>query len=140
MSQALLIASVVIFVAACLCPALDFRVFTSDPQDYRVVTDRGGNLLLLGWWGVLAGVPAWLANPCWVASVVAEYWHHPALALGLSVAALLLASSTFRLRRKAVARDEGGVSQALLLRPRIGFALWLAAMALVAAASFIGFF
>lgn len=139
MSHMLLVASLAVFAAACACPALDFRVFSGDPADYRIVTDRGFTLLLMGWLGFFAGQFAWLANPLWLAAVVAGFYGRDSWSLGLSAAALLAALLSLQLRRKAIPRDEGGVMQGLLHRPRVGFYLWLAAMGLAAAAALVRF-
>lgn len=119
--------AVALYVAALFLPAADLRGQTSS----------GAGMLFLGALGFLFGLPAtlaWLLNPCFVVALLVLRSGASRSAFWLAIAGLLLgylftmsAESLFSLPV-----DEAG-GRANIARVHLGFWLWLAAPALVAA-------
>jgi len=126
----LLALSAICFVCACFSPALSFRIFSSNPAEYHLETQRGGNYLLIGWLGLLVGQFAWFANPCWLGGSLLLLWGRPVIARVLMGVALIFALTTFTLRGKQLPHDEGNVTQMVLQSLLPGFYLWTAAIVL----------
>jgi hypothetical protein len=137
MQRLLVAVSLVLFVAACFAPALSFRVYSSDPARYTIEVNRGGNILFIGWMGVLVGQVAWVANPPWVLGIGLLFFERIKGARILLTLAALLALSTLRLYRSEMPYDEGGVTKMLLQAPLLGFYLWLSSIVLALVAAFV---
>jgi hypothetical protein len=137
MQRLLIAGSVLLFAAACFAPALSFRVYSSDPERYTIEVNRGGNILFIGWMGVLVGQVAWVANPVWVLGIGFLFFERIKGARILLTLAVLLALSTLRLYRSEMPYDEGGVTKMLLHAPLVGFYLWLSSIGLAVVATFI---
>lgn len=82
----------------------------------------GGELLLLGWLGVLFGHFTWLANLIWLIAWLAIYIDKPVAALSISVAAFLLAGSF--VFHETIVWNEAGLPSAIR-HYGAGYYLWL---------------
>jgi hypothetical protein len=126
-----LILAVILFGAACLSPALAFRVFTNTPVVYKLERMSGGAVLALGWFGVLRGQWAWSANPLAMLGWAFLLFGRRRIALATLAISVAVAFTTFAARRQQFPHDEGDVTHMTLDRPLIGFYLWVASLALM---------
>jgi hypothetical protein len=131
--------SVVLYIASCFLPAL---LLHTGSFIYGAHTDpvwkwdgheslRGVELLFTGWFGLLLGNFAVLANPLlWLSWVFFALRQHRAAIISVA-AALLIAMLTFQLSFRPYYFDEAGAKRGYLESPEAGFVCWLASMALV---------
>jgi hypothetical protein len=94
-------------------------------------TLRGAELLFTGWFGLLLGNFAVLANPALWISWVLFWFRQDRGATVSSAAALLIAMLTFQLLVRPYYFDEAGAKRGYLERPEIGFLCWVASMAVI---------
>ena len=135
--------SVALYVASCLLPALMLHtggyVFRQDLTPnwrwYGHESLRGAQLLLTGWFGLLLGNFAVLANPALWLSWILFWAQQDRSSVVSSAVALLLAMLTFQLSLRPYYFDEAGAKRGYLQTPEIGFVCWLASMALILLAS-----
>jgi len=124
--RAILAASLVLFL---LCLTQDgFVVDGDNPRAWS----QAGYLLLLGWLGLLAGIVAWLANPLLIAAWIAFALRSHRAALALGIAALLCALSFLAVDTVMVSEAP---SFAKVTGLGLGYWLWIASMAVLAAGS-----
>lgn len=116
--------SLVLYVAACVLPAL---VFVSPNGQQN--TD-GFSALVIGWAAPLFGQFAWYANLLFILSIIGllRGWRITILLVALS---LLLAADTFMLYSQRVPADESGNNYMTFQYPTIGFYLWIASMVVI---------
>ena len=129
---AVLVGSLVLFVAACCLPAVEFRKNAAGS-----VVWFGGEALAMGWLGVLLGQFAWLANPLLVFSgpLLALRLRLPAIACaGLAV---LFSLNTFVLFGMEVPGDEAGVNKLYLQALREGAWLWFGSLGVMLTGAFV---
>jgi hypothetical protein len=135
--------SIAIYLAACLLPALMLHtggyIYTKDLQkNWRWGGNeslRGAELLFIGWFGLLIGNFAVLANPALWLSWLLLGTRRDRGAVWCSAIALLLAMLTFQLIFQPYRFDEAGAKLGYLAFPHIGFYAWIASMALIAFAA-----
>jgi hypothetical protein len=119
-----LVSSVVLFVAACCIPALQFN--KSQGGDDMML---GANVLGVGWSGIFAGVYAWYANPVWLLGLIMGLVGKPRVAAICGLAALAIGFTTFAVIGKMLPADEGGSNQMTLVKTLAGCYVWLASLA-----------
>jgi len=81
----------------------------------------GFSILAWGWWGFIAGSPAWGANPLYLFALYAQLTGKYKLALELSSVSLLLGSCSFF--AKAWWFDEGSATP--ITKLGTGFYIWI---------------
>jgi hypothetical protein len=96
---------------------------------------RGVELLFTGWFGLMMGNAAVLANPALWLSWVLFSLRLDRAARVVAAAAILLAMLTFQLLVQPYYFDEAGTKRGYLESPQSGFVCWVASMALILAAS-----
>ena len=109
----------------------------------EVETSRGLWLLVGGALGVVflqPGAFGWLANPFYATGVVLTFFGRrvaTVLARVAALAALVIAAISLPLTNVwALPADEGGVCHLSAIAPRLGYWLWLAAIAALCATAF----
>lgn len=91
----------------------------------------GATLLFTGWFGLMLGNFAVLANPgLWLSWLLFGLRQDRAASVS-SAAALLIAMLTFQLSVRPYYFDEAGARQGYLGSPEIGFVCWVASMAVI---------
>ncbi len=132
MMNKLATASVVLFIAACCLPCLEWQK-AGQPNDIMF----GGRALLLGWSGLFSGVYGWLANPFWVLALFFALIRKPTITSVLGAIALAIALTTFGVVGKELPGDEGGVTKTTIVRILPGCYVWLISMLSLAAAAIL---
>jgi hypothetical protein len=117
------IVSIVLFVAACCTPALEFR-----HSDGPNTVMWGAQILAVGWSGVFAGIVAWYANPFWLAGLIFDLLRKPTPAAAAGVIAIAIACSTFAILGREMPADEGDVTKMAVVRLLPGCYVWLASL------------
>jgi len=109
-----IVISVVLFVAACAVPALEFKRSWGPPEVWR-----GWEILAFGWSGLFALMLGWLANPVWIASLFRPRvgW------IAMAIAATIVIDM-----HRTLPGDEGGVTTQVISRLLPGFYLWMASL------------
>lgn len=126
--------SYALFVASLKAPALRFVVNTGEDR-----TMVGWELLLLGWYGLVQhSNVGWLANLAYLPSVTVMIIGLRWVSFGLAVFAILLGLHSLALLGVTFDADEAGVKHMVLTHFESGFYLWMAAMAMVIPAAFLG--
>jgi hypothetical protein len=130
---AVVLASAVLFLLACVLPAM--TVFNTGRSARSQMF--GLQLLLTGWLGPLVGQFAWYANPFHVLALVllGRRRFRPALWVGLFVCGLGLTSLHWP--DDTVYANEAGVTFYNLIRPHVGFYCWMASLVLIPASAFV---
>ena len=136
--RTMLMASLALYAAACVFPALKLHVGYTLGGDHGLVwhdqgyeSIRGYELLWSGWFGPLVGNFAVFANPAlWLAWLLSALRFHLGAAVS-SGAALVISTQTFRLYAQPYLFDEGGARKGYLHTVEIGFICWVASMVLV---------
>ncbi|HZU15624.1 MAG TPA: hypothetical protein VFD01_03320 [Candidatus Dormibacteraeota bacterium] len=126
--------SLLLFLTACATPALEMRV---EPSAGRLDAWPGWFLCLFGWLGILVLQFGWYANlflPPALLLLGLRLW---VAALVVSGIGLLLAGDTFLLAITPLPNGDDVGHRLYLNRPLIGCDLWLASMAVVAAAAVV---
>lgn len=131
----LVVASVLSFLVGCATPALHLtgKANTRGEQ----TTMSGLAAFFTGFFGMLAGQYAWLANPLGITAIVLLFLRCYNAALICSVAALFAAQHTWVLVGTIISGDEGGVTKYLVTSLGLGFYLWVLGFLLVAVASLV---
>jgi len=126
-----LILSVLTFVIALACPALEFEGVYSPHHRHW---EPGWGLLLFGWAGVFYGCMfqfAWFANPLlfigWIFLLLKQKWW---ACLGGS-SAFLVALQTLQMFSKPVPGFEQSSDSTIMVKLGAGFYFWTATMLLV---------
>ncbi|MBS0660093.1 MAG: hypothetical protein JSR82_17780 [Verrucomicrobia bacterium] len=136
MSRRLFQASLVLFVLACILPALHFRNVTPTGAG-ALNSQHGGAVLLMGWLSLFVGQTAWLANPCFVlGSILQGVGRRLGARICLALAALL-AATTAKLPGAVIPADEAGVNKMQLDSFGPGAWAWFAAIGLGLLAAFL---
>jgi hypothetical protein len=131
--------SVGLYGAACVLPALLLHTggyiygkdMTASWQWDGHESLRGAALLFTGWFGLLLGNFAVLANPALWLSWILFGVRQDRGASVFSAMALLIAMLTFQLSIRPYYFDEAGARRGYLESPQIGFVCWIASMALI---------
>jgi hypothetical protein len=127
------------FAAACVLPALLFKVIPDYPGAAPPSTEEWPGLALLGYGplAVLSGQFGWLANPAFVGAVIAVLLQKWRLAVFTGAAGFLIAFDTLRMASTPVL--NGDTDSTLALKQLLpGFYLWLASFAMVVACGLLG--
>jgi hypothetical protein len=136
---AALLVSVAFYVASCSLPAVTLH--TGEHVYARDLTQSwtwdgheslsGAALLFTGWFGLMLGNFAVLANPLLWFSWLFSWIRRDRRATVCASAALVFAMLTFQLLVQPYYLDEAGVRLGYLESVEIGFLCWVASMALV---------
>jgi len=120
--------SLVLFVAACCMPALDWR---KDGVMY------GYSVLAVGWSGIFAGVLAWYANPLLAFAMGFSFMKQPKTAAVFGLLSLGLALTTYLWIGRELPGDEGGVTKTAILKLLPGCYVWFASIAVIPLAALL---
>lgn len=115
--------SLVLFLAACYLPALEFRRNEAGREIWS-----GGQCLAIGWLGLLAVQFAWLANAWLLLAAVFLLQRRRRDCIISVVLALVFSMHVWVLFNGSVPGDEANVSKLFLTRLREGTYLWQASM------------
>lgn len=118
-----LVVSLLLFVAACCLPALEFKN-SSGPNNAM----WGANALAVGWSGIFAGVMAWYANPFWMLGLLAGAFRKPVAAVLLGMVAIAFATTVFGDMGRELPGDEGNVTRTTIIKLLPGCYLWMASL------------
>lgn len=121
-------ASLLLFVAACLVPTMEFTA-----EGGETVVWRGWKPLAWGCFGMIMGQTAWMANLALFSSWGFWYLGRPAGACTFGAIALALAATSVLLFGQQIPNDRDQKSRMKLRKFRPGFYLWIGSMAIVAA-------
>jgi hypothetical protein len=135
----MLLLSMALYSASCFLPALMLHtggyIYEKDMTPHWIWNGheslRGGQLLFSGWFGLLTGNFAVLANPALWLSWLLFRGQQDRGASVFASAALLIAMLTFQLSVRPYYFDEAGARRGYLETPEIGFFCWLASMGLI---------
>jgi hypothetical protein len=124
------VVSVLLFIAACFLPALEFSRKTYS----------GGDILIVGWFGIMAGCIACYANPVWLFALIMAFVGKNNLALIVGFIALAIGCTTFLLFGRQLGSewsgDVSGNHYEALVRVLPGCYLWLLSLVAVPAGVF----
>jgi hypothetical protein len=131
-----IVASVACWAAACCLPALHLlgKANTQGEQSTMV----GLMAFIMAFFALLEGQFAWLGNVAWGVAMLLMIRSRHRGALIASAAAVGLAQHTWVLIGTEINGDEGGVKKYLVTALGLGFWMWVASFAIVAAASIAG--
>ena len=115
-----------LFLSSLALPALAVR--TSEHGKTELIW--GGMAALLGGLAVLAGQPAWLANPALAVGVILLCLraYVASAIVSLLAVAVAVALCTLTMNENPLPADEAGAKTYTLLYPHVGFAAWVASM------------
>jgi hypothetical protein len=125
-TNAVLIASLVLFVVACCLPALEFRK-SNNTHDVMF----GLRAFVVGWSGFFAGVNAWFANPVWMLGMILVVVGKNHMGLVTGVVAIAIAATTFSILGRELPGDEGNVTKTTVIKLLPGCYVWLASLVLL---------
>lgn len=94
----------------------------------------GYQILLLGWFGLFAGIFAWLGNPLFVKTLLLIRTKRYQEALYIAIASFAVGLTAFMVHR--VPRNEGGVNDYIVDHLGIGYYVWLASFIALAVYSY----
>jgi dolichol kinase len=121
--RGLLLATILLYIAACCLPALEFR--NSDkPNDIMF----GLRALAVGWSGIFAGVVAWYANPFWLLGLILSLLRKPIPAAIAGLIAVAISLTVFTLIGRELPGDEGNVTKTAVIRFLPGCYVWIASL------------
>lgn len=135
--------SIALYVASCGLPALMLHtggyVYGNDLKpSWRWdghESLRGAELLFTGWFGLVVGNFAVLANPAlWLSWLLFGLRRDRGASVSSAVA-VVIAMLTFQLSVKPYYFDEAGAKRGYLESPQIGFICWVASMVLILVSS-----
>lgn len=133
-------ASLVLFVAACVLPALLLKVVPNHPGPGPPSTEEMPGLILLVMGplaAVFSGVIAWLANLAWVSALICLLLQKWRRAVFAAAAGFFIAFDTLRLASTPVL--NGDSDSTLVLKQLLpGFYLWLASFVVIVACGLLG--
>jgi hypothetical protein len=127
-----LLLSLILFVAACCTPALEFR-HSSGPNTAM----WGAAVLGVGWSGIFAGVVAWYANPFWLLGMVLAVFRQRKVGVAAGIIAAIIASTTFFVIGRELPADEGDVTHMAIVRLLPGCYCWLASLVTLPVAALV---
>jgi len=117
--------SVLLFVAACCLPALEFRSVETGAPDVMF----GARALVVGWSGIFAAVMGWYANPFWLVGVIFAAFKKPMFSAMAGIIALAISCSVFFDLGRELPADEGNVTHTRIARVLPVCYVWMASMA-----------
>jgi hypothetical protein len=141
--RAAVVISMLLFAASLVTPAIRFALVHGHhphprPSDVRQVESKTGFAMLFSsLFGPFYLNFAGVANPLLIVAWWLLWYRRSNAAPILLVVALLLSLQTFQLYQSGIAADEGGVMYDEMLRPLVGFYLWVASMAVPLVASLL---
>ena len=127
------ILSILLFVAACCLPALEFRSVETGAPDVMF----GARALVVGWSGIFAVVMGWYANPFWLVGVILAAFKKPTMSAAAGLIALAISCSVFFDLGRELPGDEGNVTHTRIARVLPGCYVWMASMAVLPILAFV---
>lgn len=124
--------SVVIYITACVLPALEF-IHTDGTHDELMI---GANVLAMGWCGIFMLNLAWFANPFYIVSVVLLWLRKYKASIISATVALIIGAQTFLLFGHQWLADEAGIKHFQLKAIHIGTYIWLLSILIVLPAAY----
>ena len=122
--------SILLYLIACCCPALELQTMTGQPlTTVGRVSMYGFQILLKGFLGIFWGIIAWFANPLWVLALLLVFFKRVKAALVVSLVSLAIAFTSFLAIGKDLATWKSDVYHQVIGDLLPGCFLWMASLA-----------
>lgn len=125
--------SLLVYVLACCCPALEMATTTTreplTPVTYQ--TMWGFQLLMMGYMGIAYGIISWFANPLWGVALLLVLLKWMKAALAVSLASVVISLTSFWVIGKDLYVWESDIYHQHVSAALPGCFLWMASLVLV---------